>query len=311
MTCHSYIYIYLHYFPQWTWDPEKGGESVTIVEEGMKASLVEANNDVGGKWEYNFSTRTGYQGWEDCAPELNAQIEKLYKKGQLYKRSSNHLKTFIVQTRQVEIGSYYVNGFIGHFLTLGKQCYLRRKGERLSVPGEERFLSEEQKNRDITSAHWRKQAEEWRRKKKEERYGKDIEAIRGSIGILQKQGVHKWTIQWNHEPARGGRGDGIGMCSDYFETFGPCALPCLGSAADSSSSFALYANGECILDEPKRLYYLNADIFDLKLQHRRILLRGKAPQGCGRQKKSRRRFFGDTRPALRQGLPRGMRIRYD
>jgi hypothetical protein len=72
--------------------------------------------------------------------------------------------------------------------------------------------------------------------------GKDIEGIKGTVGLLPNTGVHNWTLRWNHEPSREGKGDGFGVCSDACERFGPMTSPLFGGA-DSGVSLALYADG--------------------------------------------------------------------
>ena len=64
---------------------------------------------------------------------------------------------------------------------------------------------------------------------KEEKYGSDIESMRGTIGILPNTGKHKWTLRWNHEPGRMGVSDAFGVAGDAYEQFGPMKGPCLGS----------------------------------------------------------------------------------
>jgi hypothetical protein len=57
-------------------------------------------------------------------------------------------------------------------------------------------------------------------------------------------GDHQWTILWNHEPNRQGACDGVGLCGEANESYGPMAPPCLGSSFDGGITLALYANGE-------------------------------------------------------------------
>jgi len=80
--------------------------------------------------------------------------------------------------------------------------------------------------------------------------GKDVEAIRGTSGLVPDSGIHRWTVRWNHEPARAGRGDGIGLASGECEQYGPVREPCLGNAKDGSS-IGLYASGDLFLTDGK------------------------------------------------------------
>lgn len=227
---------------EWTWDSEKGGELMDIVEDGMRVVLKNKDDEVTATWE---KTKERQGEWTPVTTAINLQIETAYKGGHLYKNRRYGLKDVEVQQHdKIEIGNYFVNGFIVHEKLTGDGFHLRRRGERLSVPFEDKFLTPDQKNRDAAMAHWRKQNEEWRLKMKEARYGKDCEAIRGSIGIIPNNGLHTWTLRWEHEPARGGRCDGVGLCSDNCEKFGPGPAPFLGSSGDQGASLAVYATGE-------------------------------------------------------------------
>jgi hypothetical protein len=59
----------------------------------------------------------------------------------------------------------------------------------------------------------------------------------------ERSGVHQWTLRWQHEPEKAGRGDAVGLCTEDMEEFGPSACPLLGGSATGVASLALYANG--------------------------------------------------------------------
>lgn len=112
------------------------------------------------------------------------------------------------------------------------------------MPGEEPYLTQEQKDIDKREQQWR---DSWELKKKQmlqEKIGKDVESIRGSAGLMIKA-EHFWSIRWNHVPGREGSCDSVGLCSDNFETYGPTTAPVLGGGgADAGLSLGLYANGD-------------------------------------------------------------------
>lgn len=113
---------------------------------------------------------------------------------------------------------------------------VRRLGDRLIVPNEDTYLSKEQRERDKRSAEWRSKLEAYKKKIKEQKIGKDVEGMRGTINFLPNTGIHYWTFRWNHEPGRNGHSDAIGICSDMKENFGAGPGPLLGSSSDGGSS---------------------------------------------------------------------------
>ena len=93
---------------------------------------------------------------------------------------------------------------IFHFFFIGslenRYCAVRRVGDRLSVPGEEQFLSEEQKLNDKRVAEWKDKWELQKKKIAEQTIGHDVESIRGTTGFLANSGVHFWNLKWEHVP---------------------------------------------------------------------------------------------------------------
>jgi len=77
---------------------------------------------------------------------------------------------------------------------------VRREGDRLPVPGEDKYLSEEQKIRDKKAAEWREKWEAQKKKYAEQLIGFDVESIRGTTGFMKDSGVHFWNLRWDHVP---------------------------------------------------------------------------------------------------------------
>ena len=226
---------------EWTWDPECAGECVRIEKEGMLAILRD-DEDEGDpiQWEWSRNNRND---WKEFSTETSRQLEKAYKKGKIYSDGWAQTSEVNIWPNDVNIGTYEVTGFYASWNDGSTSAYVRRRGDRCPVPHEENYLSKEQKERDERSAAWRERYEAYKKKIREEKYGNDTEAIKGTIGMLPNTGVHRWTLRWNHEPARRGVSDALGVCGDACENFGPVASPCLGGADDAGTSLALYANG--------------------------------------------------------------------
>jgi thiol-disulfide isomerase/thioredoxin len=244
---------------EWTWDQEQCGESMRIEKEGMFVVLRDSNDDDDPiQWEYSRNNRTD---WKEFGPETAKPLEKAYRAGLIFRDGYANAGEISIWPHNVEIGTYEVGGFYCNWNSTGDSAYVRRRGDRVQVPHEENYLSKEQKERDERSAEWRARLAAYKKKMREERYGSDIEAIKGSIGMLPNTGVHTWTMKWNHEPARRGVADGFGVCGDGCENFGPLPMPCLGGTEDTGASLALYANG---------LLYHNGKIIHTELGSRNI-----------------------------------------
>lgn len=225
---------------EWTWDPESAGECMRIENEGMLAIMRDDEDDADPiQWEWSRNNRSD---WKEFSAATSRELEKAYKKGKIYSGYAT-TKELSIWPSDIVISTYEVTGFYASWNDGTTSAYVRRRGDRLSVPNEENYLTKEQKERDERSQQWRDRYEAYKKKIREEKYGNDIEAIKGTIGMLPNTGVHKWTLKWNHEPARKGVSDGIGLCSDAFESFGPVRGPCLGGSGDTGTSLALYSNG--------------------------------------------------------------------
>jgi hypothetical protein len=228
----------------WTWDPEQCGESLQVKRNGMIAVLSEESEEEEeekAEWQYS---NDGRRDWTNFSPDTTEQLEKLYVEGTLYSQSYAYLTEVQVYLNSPQISSYEVTGLTGYLLPSYNSIYIRRKGDRKSVPFEDQYLSKEQKERDRKSAEMKEKYEIYKRQMREQRIGRDVEAIRGSIGMLPNTGVHTWTFRWNHEPGRGGKGDSFGICSDGCESWGPNIAPVIGGSNDTGTSIGLYATGE-------------------------------------------------------------------
>ena len=228
---------------EWTWDPENCAKDMNIQKDGMNVILKE---------EVSFADRVvwersvGRNKWAPLKPEYQIKLEKAFKKGRLF---NNGYYTFPngndeVWCENVEITTYIINGFKGYIS--GQHVSIRRDGDRLVVPGEEQYLSEEQRQKDKRAAEWRDKWEAQKRKMKEERIGRDVESIRGTTGYLKDTGIYYWELRWEHTPGREGSSDSVGICSDLTETFGPGQTPLVGGSNDSGASLALYADGSIL-----------------------------------------------------------------
>lgn len=224
---------------EWTWDPENASKFMNIQQDGMNVILKE-ENDLSERIVWEYTKRSNV--WIPLPQDVQAKFEKGYRSGKLYQRGYIDYKSYQVSLGRIEIGSYMINGFEGY--VDGRYCNMRRDGDRRPVPGEEEYLSEEQKSRDKRSAEWREKWEDQKRKAQQERIGRDVESIRGSTAFVQNSGIHYWSLRWDHIPGREGTSDAFGICSDLFETFGPGIAPIIGNSADSASSIALHSNGE-------------------------------------------------------------------
>ena len=273
----------------WTWDPEQCGSSIIIQNDGMEAVFRgEMNDDDQAVWEWSHNGQTG---WKPVAE--NDKIEKSYKSGDLYRREYINTSELEFELNCVNIASYEVSGFCGTMHKTGRYIYVRRRGERCPVPGEDRFLTKEQKERDKRNLEWKEKYETYKKKLRESRIGNDIEAIRGTIGMLPNTGIHYWILQWNHEPGRLGTCDAVGICSDACESFSAGPTPKLGGSADSGASVALYASGE-VFHNGKLLTVIKRDRIIKTLQEPTIENKGNN-EDKEKEKKADKKEKGDKK----------------
>jgi thiol-disulfide isomerase/thioredoxin len=232
---------------EWTFDPEHSGSSYTIDNDGMRAVLAGEEEDESAPVTWQWRNRYGDYDWETFSPDLAAQIEQAF-------RTTFFVNTYLYISgyelycnSETRVKSYEVVGITGTEYTNYNSIEVRRLGDRMVVPGEEQYVSNEQKEIDRRNEERKLEMIEYAKKLKLERRGKNIEIIRGSIGFLPNSGVHEWKFRWNHEPVFLGKGDAIGVCSDGLEDFGMGPAPRLGGN-DSGLSLGLYADGNLFFD---------------------------------------------------------------
>ena len=232
---------------EWTWDVEQRGEAMKVTAAGLRVFLKDdsfGTYSFPPMWEMKKKRNVE---WKELDKSTSAAIEAVYITGEIFRGSrasvsSEQVKEIWVGS-DVTISSYEVVGVQGESDEHG-EISLRRRGQRVFVPDEDNYVTKEQQQRDQSIKEWNEKANMRIKKLKEEKIGKDIESIKGTISLLPNTGMHSWKLRWNHEPARGGHCDGFGVVSDACETFGPCPSPCLGGKGDQGTSIALYASGE-------------------------------------------------------------------
>eukprot|EP01038_Epipyxis_sp_PR26KG_P004458 gene4458-6304_t len=249
----------------WSFDSEMVGHNVKLDEIGMTARIEESSYNQQTTWEI---VARGSKAWKAVAPDFNARLERAYRKGTLYDpelpgSGRNYTKVMsedpagysLYCCDKMNISNYIVSGFVAVESSSGRNLDARRMGERLSVPNEDSFLSDEQRASDIVLKEQQQRYKLMRKKMKQERVGNDLVAIRGGFGFLENTGIHEWVLRWNHDPPRKGFGDAIGVCSDAMERIGwESKFPCLGGFEDGGVSLGLYANGN--------LYHNGKSLFD-------------------------------------------------
>lgn len=246
----------------WTWDPEQCGENMCIEHDGMEVVMKEKEDEWSkASWEWSKNEYS----WTPFSDKLNKKMEQHYISGQLYSNCSFYDDSGDLWFNQVKVTSYCVEGFMGDFEEANdySTVYIRRKGDRLSVPGEEPYVSGEQKKRDKALAQYNEKVIAYKQRMKVEMWGRDVEIMRGTIGLMQNTGivrskqlrvllckknvvvgVHRWNVIWNHIPPRDGACDAFGLVSECCETYGPTPTPGLGGLEGGGVSLGIFANGE-------------------------------------------------------------------
>ena len=134
---------------EWTWDPEQCGESMCIEEEGMRVVMRDVDEDDADiHWEFSENNNSN---WKPISSKTQAEIEKAYRKGKLYTDGYFDCKELNMWPSDVKITTYEVTGFYGSWNDGSQSGYIRRRGDRMQVPGEENYISKEQQDRDEVS----------------------------------------------------------------------------------------------------------------------------------------------------------------
>jgi thiol-disulfide isomerase/thioredoxin len=239
---------------QWTWDPEYASESVKVVNYGTVIALVKEDEEEGGepgKWQYKGRSGASNDNWEEFDMTLSMMLERDYRSGRFFlERSMTAIGQddgASVRMGDVKITHDMVTGMYVTFSTNPYQEFeCRRKGPRYQVEGDEKFTTEAQKLSDKYEKQWKENMKARKLEQAQENVGKDLEGVRGTNSFFEESGVYRWTCKWNHEPARAGGGDAVGICSDVAEYFGPLAFPVLGHRG--GHSLGLYADGQLVFD---------------------------------------------------------------
>ena len=134
---------------EWTWDPEQCGESMCIEEEGMRVVMRDVDEDDADiHWEFSENNNSN---WKPISSKTQAEIEKAYRKGKLYTDGYFDCKELNMWPSDVKITTYEVTGFYGSWNDGSQSGHIRRRGDRMQVPGEENYISKEQQDRDEVS----------------------------------------------------------------------------------------------------------------------------------------------------------------
>ena len=236
---------------QWTWDPEFASEDIQVLNYGTVVALFPDDSDEDsepGVWQFK-----GSRDWEDMDAAFQVALERDYRSGRLYVEQSI---TAVGPTEGVQVTLQSRNHKVSFDMVTGMSCSFssnpyddlecRRKGPRFIVTGDDKYCNDQQKAADKFEQNWKEAAKKRRLEAEALNVGKDLQGVRGTNAFMEESGVHKWTVKFNHEPARLGGGDAVGIANDVAEYFGPLAYPVLGHRG--GHSLGLYANGDLVFD---------------------------------------------------------------
>jgi hypothetical protein len=250
----------------WCFDVECCGPSMRVCEQGLCAEHCEEEEQVDEPpiWEYRNDDceeeeqdgRMGWGEWLQMPQDLSPELEKHYRRGVFYSRTALYLNDGMRfakgvdldwNIRKLKLNNNMLTGIQGHW---DDSSYLRfqmrRRGARVSVKGEEKVITPEQKRLDHQMRAIQEQRKAVAKFRRQEQYGKNAQAIRGTGAFHPNSGIHSWTLRWEHEPELTGSGDAVGLASSQSEAGGPAEPPLIGGAYDDGSSLALYASGTLI-----------------------------------------------------------------
>ena len=239
---------------QWVFDNESAGDSIQVENLALTSVLVDEQTDPNSvQWE--FRSENSFEPWEMLSEDMSAGIELQFAAGKMFNNSSmycsvdeNRCRVYFKKDK-VKITAYTLTELKGTIYgpaagpSSSRQIEYRRYGRRMPMPtkNEDRYLDTHQKQYDnyYKNQYAREDIQIARMLK--ERKGRDVEGIRGTMGIPPRSGTHSWTLKWHHEPEKVGAGDGVGLCDEDTEEFGPSAPPLFGGST-GVASIALYAN---------------------------------------------------------------------
>eukprot|EP00744_Colponema_vietnamica_P004831 GILI01007158.1.p1 GENE.GILI01007158.1~~GILI01007158.1.p1 ORF type:complete len:1056 (-),score=346.73 GILI01007158.1:456-3395(-) len=231
---------------EWTWDSEQCGENLRVEDQGARVVLREEDSETKvGRWEWK--PYYGRGNWQQFSTDGCKNLERIYLRGRIYSSGwvtvQDEGRSFGLGIESLKASGWELSGFYGSWNDTYQDIHVRRMGERFHVKGEENHLPKEQIERDAKNLEYKLNRDKMMKRFLAEKRGKDYEAIRGTIGFTPGSGQHSWKLRWNHEPARLGVGDGVGVCGEGTESYGPSGNPCLGGANDGGNSIALFADG--------------------------------------------------------------------
>jgi thioredoxin len=244
----------------WTWDPEYAADYVRIGAYGTMIGLVDDDDDdddddpadevllAAASWQVQ---RDGEHDWTTIEdPFCTIQCERQYRMGRLFLEGKitavgqDEMYEISIDEKKFQIVDDLVSGMTARKGNDYNMHFMRRKGARVKVQGDEKYADKAQQARDRYTFQYQQQQKQRAKEAKEAGRGRDIQGTRGTHSFMEETGVYKWTCKWRHEPSRSGTGDAVGLCSEAAEGFGPYTAPLLG--AKGGVSLGLYATGELI-----------------------------------------------------------------
>ena len=220
----------------------------------VRMELPDDDDDECGTWEYRSydNEEEQWQVFPDAEfPGGKKSLEKNYRDGTLFTKRSATIdggigRCFVDDRRNGGIHIDYYTGIEGFCFEMhGKTQKIRRRGQRVSgVPGQDQYISKEQRESDERSAMWAMQRKIGDAERRFLTKGRNCEAIRSGMCLAQHSGVHTWNLFWRHNPSRNGAADAVGICTDVFEDVSAMLPPCVGSKDSGGISLGLHANGE-------------------------------------------------------------------
>lgn len=241
----------------WTWDPEFAADNIRIADYGNTIAYVdddddddEVNDDMllaAARWQTTDGT-----GWVDIQdPACILQCERQYRMGRLFVEGQmialgpEEGFEITIDQKKFKIVDDEITGMSARKSAdpySNLEC--RRKGARVKVRGDEKYIDKAQRARDRYEAEWKQTLQDRAEEAKAKLRGRDVQGTRGTHSFTEETGVYTWACKWRHEPVRGGSCDAVGICSEVAEGFGPFETPLLG--ANGGVSLGLYANGDLV-----------------------------------------------------------------
>ena len=252
----------------WSWDPEYSAPNIRIGNFGTTVAYVEEDSDdddgitdehllASARWQ--ISQNDSFQNdspWTDISdPACTIQCEKQYRIGRLFAEGQicavgrTEGYDISIDQKKFKIVDDEASGMTARKTSGGRNnesVKVRRKGARVKVPGEEKYVDKAQAARDRYQAQYKQTLKKRAAEAKAARQGRDVQGTRGTNSFVEETGVYKWTCKWRHEPSRAGAADAVGISAEVADWFGPLPSPLIGVAG--GLSLGLYATGELVHD---------------------------------------------------------------